>query len=137
MRQRLCEFGPGALNRIVQSSVPWAWLAGADRAGRHARSKNLHYKIVGRTFMETLIAGQLTDFITTAYLFGDESRLPEADESLLEAGVLDSTGVLELIEFLEDTFEISVEDSETIPENLDSIAGLSRYISAKRAEGAA
>ena len=65
---------------------------------------------------------QLADFITTAYLFGDESRLPATDESLLEAGILDSTGVLELIEFLEDNFEISVDDSETVPENLGSIA---------------
>lgn len=88
--------------------------------------------------MEALIAGQLADFITTAYLFGDESRLPAADESLLEAGILDSTGVLELIEFLEDTFEISVEDSETIPENLGSVAGLTRFVQSKtgRAAGA-
>ncbi|WP_231851384.1 acyl carrier protein [Microlunatus phosphovorus] len=62
--------------------------------------------------------------------------MPEADESLLEAGVLDSTGVLELIEFLEDTFEISVEDSETIPENLGSIAGLTRFVQSKTGQAA-
>lgn len=72
-----------------------------------------------------------------SYLFGDTTRVPADDDSLLATGIIDSTGVLELIEFLEEEFGISVEDSETIPENLDSIAGLSRYISAKRAEGAA
>lgn len=78
-----------------------------------------------------MITEQLIEFITTAYLFGDESRLPAADESLLETGVLDSTGVLELIEFLEDTYQIQVEDTETIPENLGSISGLTRFVLSK------
>lgn len=89
--------------------------------------------------MATQVAAQLRDFISSAYLFGDDSRMPSDGESLLETGVLDSTGVLELIEFLEDTFQISVEDSETVPENLGSIAGLTQYVLAKtgRESGAA
>lgn len=86
--------------------------------------------------MEQLITTQLADFITSAYLFGDESRLPAADESLLETGILDSTGVLELIEFLEETFEITVEDTETIPENLGSIGGLTRFVLSKSGQAA-
>jgi len=89
--------------------------------------------------MATLVAAQLRDFISSAYLFGDDSRMPADSDSLLEAGILDSTGVLELIEFLEETYEISVEDTETVPENLGSIAGLTRYVLTKtgREAGAA
>lgn len=81
--------------------------------------------------MESTIAAELKDFITSAYLFGDDSRLPADDDSLLETGVLDSTGVLELIEFLEERFHFTVADTETVPENLGSIAGLNRYVSSK------
>lgn len=77
------------------------------------------------------IAARLRAFILDSYLFGDQSRMAADGASLLEAGVLDSTGVLELIEFLESDFGITVEDSETVPENLDSIAGLTRFVSAK------
>lgn len=81
--------------------------------------------------MSVQVAAQLRDFISSAYLFGDDSRMPSDTDSLLETGVLDSTGVLELIEFLEETFEFTVEDAETVPENLGSIAGLNRYVLSK------
>lgn len=87
--------------------------------------------------MEQNVAAKLRDYIQESYLFGDSSRMPADDDSLMAGGIIDSTGVLELIEFLEAEFGISVDDTETVPENLDSIAGLVRYISAKRAEGAA
>ena len=89
--------------------------------------------------MATAVAAQLRDFISSAYLFGDDSRMPDDSDSLLEAGILDSTGVLELIEFLEETYGISVEDTETVPDNLGSISGLTRYVLTKtgREAGAA
>jgi acyl carrier protein len=89
--------------------------------------------------MESQVAADLREFILSEYLFGDESRMPADTDSLLENGVLDSTGVLELIEFLEDKYRISVEDSETVPENLGSIANLTRYVVGKigRAAGVA
>lgn len=74
---------------------------------------------------------RLKEFVLSAFLFGDESRMPADDESLLESGILDSTGVLELIEFIEEAFGIQVSDSETVPENLGSIAALTRYITEK------
>ncbi len=86
--------------------------------------------------METQIAAQLREFISSAYLFGDDSRMPADADSLLETGVLDSTGVLELIEFLEETFGFTVEDAETVPENLGSIAGLTRYVLSKTGQEA-
>lgn len=81
--------------------------------------------------MSVQVATQLKEFISSAYLFGDDSRMPEDGESLLETGVLDSTGVLELIEFLEETFGFTVDDAETVPENLGSIAGLIQYVQRK------
>ncbi|HGY56246.1 MAG TPA: acyl carrier protein [Caldithrix abyssi] len=53
------------------------------------------------------------------------------DDSFLESGVIDSTGVLELVTFLEENFGIKVEDDEIVPENLDSINNLIRYIQQK------
>ncbi|MBK8448436.1 MAG: acyl carrier protein [Micropruina sp.] len=70
------------------------------------------------------------------FLFGDEARLPEETDSLLETGVLDSTGVLELIEFLEERYGFSVDDTETVPDNLGSIAGLTQYVLRKTGETA-
>ena len=51
--------------------------------------------------------------------------------SFLDTGIIDSTGVLELVDFLEEQFGITVEDSELVPENLDSINNLSKYLASK------
>ena len=51
-----------------------------------------------------------------------------SETSLLETGVIDSTGVLEVIGFIEETFGIAVDDSEMLPENLDSIKGIAQYV---------
>lgn len=84
--------------------------------------------------MESQVTDQLRDFIAENFLFGDTTRMPAEDESLLGSGVLDSTGVLELIEFLEEQFAISVADVETVPANLDSLGGITRYVASKRGE---
>ncbi len=74
----------------------------------------------------------ISDFVVSNFLFGDRSRLPAGGTSLIESGVIDSTGVLELIEFLEDEFAISVAESETVPDNLGSLDNLVRFVTAKR-----
>jgi len=51
--------------------------------------------------------------------------------SFLENGIIDSTGILELVGFLEETFEIAIEDEELVPENLDSISNVVHYIQTK------
>jgi acyl carrier protein len=71
-------------------------------------------------------------FVVENFLFGDDSRISN-DASFLENGIIDSTGVLELIEYLEKTFTIRVEDEEVIPENLDSLKNISRYLESKQA----
>jgi acyl carrier protein len=84
--------------------------------------------------VDATVQAAVVEFVVQNFLFGDVARTPRAEESLTQAGVIDSTGVLELIEFLEVTFGIEVAETETVPENLDSIANLRRYVTAKRAE---
>ena len=75
---------------------------------------------------------QIREFIVENFLVGEDSDDLKDDSSFLEEGIIDSTGVLELVEFLEDTFEIKVDDEELIPENLDSINNLCTYLEKKR-----
>jgi acyl carrier protein len=82
--------------------------------------------------METQIRAELTEFIVANYLFGDATRMPRDDDSFVEEGIIDSTGILELIEFLQSHFGVEVLESETLPENLGSIANLTRFVMSKR-----
>lgn len=79
------------------------------------------------------VRGKIEEFILDSLLLGDEARLPSASESLVESGVIDSTGILELIEFLESEFGITVADSETVPANLDGIDRITGYVHRKQA----
>jgi acyl carrier protein len=83
--------------------------------------------------MENEVTKKISEFIVSNYLFGDAKRKPQDGESLIAAGIIDSTGVLELIEFLETAFGIQVKDTETIPQNLDSISNLTRFVMGKKA----
>ncbi|HEV2208385.1 MAG TPA: acyl carrier protein [Verrucomicrobiae bacterium] len=76
---------------------------------------------------------EIRDFIVSNFLYGDAGSLHE-ETSFLDSGVIDSTGILELVAFIEQKFQIKVLDQEMIPENLDSISRLSRFIDRKRAE---
>jgi acyl carrier protein len=76
------------------------------------------------------VATALRRFVKENFLFGQDLVLADED-SLLELGIVDSTGVLELVTFIEDRYRITVEDEELVPENLDSIASLVRFITAK------
>ena len=82
--------------------------------------------------MDTQIRAELTEFIVMNYLFGDITRVPRDDDALVEEGVIDSTGILELIEFLESHFEIEVSEAETVPQNLGSISSLTEFVMSKR-----
>jgi acyl carrier protein len=76
------------------------------------------------------VKGKIRAFIIENFLFGEEGDLKE-DTSFLEEGIIDSTGVLELVDFLEEEFEISIEDEELIPENLDSLKNIAAYLERK------
>jgi len=69
-------------------------------------------------------------FVVMNFLFGQAGDLKD-DTSFLEQGILDSTGVLELVAFLEQTFAIKVSDDELVPDNLDSIDRISAYLESK------
>ena len=71
------------------------------------------------------------EFIIENFLFGDNDSLSE-ETSFLEDGIIDSTGILELVAFIEDTFGITVEDEELVPENLDSVKNVAQYIEQKK-----
>ncbi len=69
-------------------------------------------------------------FVIDNFLFGDGSQLADKT-SFLEEGIVDSTGILELVAFLEETFEIVVEDDELIPDNMDSLIQIEKYLTKK------
>ncbi|MDH4222240.1 MAG: acyl carrier protein [candidate division Zixibacteria bacterium] len=78
------------------------------------------------------IEEKVRTFIQDNFLLGDKNRVIKEDESFLQNGIIDSTGVLELVNFIEETYNIKVEDEELVPENLDSIKNLIAYISRKQ-----
>jgi len=76
------------------------------------------------------VKGNIRSFIVETFVLSDDTVLLD-DDSFLEQGVIDSTGVLELVDWLEENFHIKVEDEEIVPENLDSVNNLSSFISKK------
>ncbi|MGI6415813.1 MAG: acyl carrier protein [Thermoguttaceae bacterium] len=78
------------------------------------------------------IENEVRQFVVQNFLYGQDDKRLMRDSSLLDSGIIDSTGVLELIAFVEDKFGISVADDEMIPENLDSIENLAKFISRRQ-----
>jgi len=78
------------------------------------------------------IIDTIKTFIIDNFLFSNESEMIKQNESFMENGIIDSTGILELVEFVEETFNISIEDDELIPENLDSLQNVSTFIVSKQ-----
>jgi acyl carrier protein len=74
---------------------------------------------------------ELRRFVIDNFPFGAVGEGLSNDDSFLDQGIIDSTGVLELVTFLEETYEIKVEDEELIPDNLDSINRLVKFIERK------
>jgi len=73
---------------------------------------------------------KVRSFITSNFYVADPAQLAD-DASLLDAGIVDSTGVLEVVQFLETEFGLLVEDEEIVPENVDSIARIAAFIERK------
>lgn len=76
------------------------------------------------------IREQLRSYILDNFLFGDDNGFDDT-VSFLDTGIINSTGILELIYFLEERFPITVKDEELIPENLDSISNLLGFLGKK------
>ncbi len=79
------------------------------------------------------IKKRVWEYIESNFFFGAGANAVGDDQSFLDLGVLDSTGVIELVSFLEETYGIQVDDEEMIPENLDSLNNIERYVGEKLA----
>jgi acyl carrier protein len=84
---------------------------------------------------QTTIERDIRDFLALNFPLADEGTGLGGGDSLIEAGVIDSTGVLELIEYLEANYNIQIADEEVLPDNLDSIERISRFVSTKLGNG--
>jgi acyl carrier protein len=76
---------------------------------------------------------QIRQYVADNFMFSDDGYQLSDDASFLEEGIVDSTGVLELVMFVEETFSLTVEDQEIVPENFDSVRQLAAYIRRKMA----
>jgi acyl carrier protein len=79
------------------------------------------------------VGARIRSFIAEAFFVTDVSD----DESLTQAGIVDSTGMLELVAFLEQEWAIEIQDDELVPENLDSVARAAAFVGRKRGRTAA
>ena len=79
------------------------------------------------------LVNPVKDFIIENFLFGESDDFAE-DTSFLDSGIIDSTGILELVAFLEETYGITVEDDELVPENFNSLSDVSRFLGLKLAD---
>jgi acyl carrier protein len=77
------------------------------------------------------IEQELRQFVIDNFLFGQGNGHLKNDDSFLDKGIIDSTGVLELVAFLEEKYQIKIQDRELVPDNLDSINNLIRFVKSK------
>lgn len=79
------------------------------------------------------IETEVRQYVSDKLLFGRTEVELKGDTSFLESGIIDSTGVLELVSFLEEQFKVKVDDEDLIPANLDSVDAIIRFVENKRA----
>ena len=80
--------------------------------------------------MQSGFAGEVRSFVVNNFLLGREEGLNNED-SFIEKGIIDSTGILELVTYLEEEYAIEVTEEELIPDNLDSISRITAYLNRK------
>lgn len=79
-----------------------------------------------------VLEDKVRDFILDNFLFTDEKTAISIDDSFMEKGIVDSTGMLEIVNFIEDEIKIKIDDDEMIPENLDSINNIVAFVKKKK-----
>ena len=77
------------------------------------------------------IRQELRRFVVTNFLLGEDDAVLDDDASFIEQGIVDSTGVLELVSFLEQRYAIKLDDEDLVPDNLDSIQNLLAFLERK------
>jgi acyl carrier protein len=80
----------------------------------------------------TSVEQKLRKIVTETFLVGGDRSELRGDDSFIETGIIDSTGILQLVEFVEQEFSFKVEDEDLIPENLDSIDRLVAFVERKK-----
>jgi acyl carrier protein len=81
--------------------------------------------------MHVVIEPIVRQFVADNFLFREGAESLDENESLIAGGVIDSTGILELVSFLESEFEIAIADEELVPDNLDSLAKIRAFVGRK------
>lgn len=81
------------------------------------------------------IEAQIKDYIAKNLLFSSDGYKYPDDASFIDEGIVDSQGVMDLVFFVEENFNLQVQDSEIIPENFDSIQKMTAYIQRKQTAG--
>lgn len=81
---------------------------------------------------EKTVLKEVREYVVENFLLGEDEEELSNSDSFLESGLIDSTGILELIAFLEETYDVEIEDEEMIPENLDSVERVARFIASKK-----
>ena len=84
-----------------------------------------------QVYNEKDIVDIISQFIRNNFLLDDQKKSIDIGISLYEKGIVDSTGVLEIVDFLEEKFGIKIEDDELVPDNLDSINKMSKFVQRK------
>jgi acyl carrier protein len=98
---------------------------------RQAGKRGRGIKFLREAMSMNDLKAKVRGFIVENFLFGDENGVKD-DMLFLDEGIIDSTGILELVSFLEEEFSISVEDEELVPENLGSIDNVVAYLEKKK-----
>ena len=78
------------------------------------------------------VENAVTAFIVENFLFGNAADAPAPGTSFMETGLIDSTGILELVAFLESKYGLQVADDQLVPENLDSVANIAAFVVRKK-----
>jgi acyl carrier protein len=78
------------------------------------------------------IEAQVRKYILENFMYSDDQSRLTSDLSLIDNGIVDSTGVLELVGFIEETFGFKVDDADLVPDNFDSLAKMTAYIERRR-----
>ncbi len=78
------------------------------------------------------VESKVREYIAENFLFASDTADLPNDGSFLDMGIIDSTGILEIIFFVEEEFGIKVQDNEMLPENLDSVNNIVRFVEARQ-----
>jgi acyl carrier protein len=82
--------------------------------------------------MSDSLPDRIRDFILETYLFTRDASALGMDDSLLDRGIVDSTGMMEIVFFIEEQLQVKVRDEEMIPDNLDSVNKIAQFVASKR-----